>query len=201
MVKEIEKKEVIKEVKKKVNRDVKIDVKKEVNKEVRGDVEVEIKNKIEKEVSGDSKEEVRKKAKRVVNKKITDKYYESQGRRKTSVARVRIWFGRDKSEFVINKKPLNKYFPSLVLQETSKAPLKEAGLEDSLKISVIVKGGGLFGQAVAVRHGITRALVDFNPELRKRLKKIGFLTRDPRMRERKKFGLKRARKSPRWSKR
>ena len=65
----------------------------------------------------------------------------------------------------------------------------------------MVRGGGLFGQAEAVRHGIARALVDFNSEFRKKLKKAGYLTRDPRMRERKKFGLKRARKSPRWSKR
>ena len=173
MVKEIEKKEVIKEVKKEINSDVKVEVKEEIKKEV----------------------------KKIEKKKPTDRYYESQGKRKTSAARVRIWFGKDKSEFVINKKPLNKYFPNLVLQETAKASLKEVGLEDGLKVSVIVRGGGLFGQAEAIRHGITRVLVDFNPELRKKLKKAGFLTRDPRMRERKKFGLKRARKSPRWSKR
>ena len=173
MVKETEKKEVIKEVIK------------EVKKEINSDVKVKVK----------------KDVKKVEKKKATDRYYESQGKRKTSAARVRVWFGKDKCEFVINKKPLNKYFPSLVLQETAKASLKEAGLEGSLKVSVIVRGGGLFGQAEAIRHGIARVLVDFNPELRKKLKKAGFLTRDPRMRERKKFGLKRARKSPRWSKR
>ena len=189
MAKEIEKKEDIKEVvkavKKETNSDVRVEVKKEVKKEINSDVKVKIK----------------KAVKKAENKKNTDRYYESQGKRKTATARVRIWFGKDKGEFVVNKKPLNKYFPSLALQETVKSPLKEAGLESGLKISVLVRGGGLFGQAEAVRHGITRVLVDFNPELRKKLKKVGFLTRDPRMRERKKFGLKRARKSPRWSKR
>ena len=174
MVKEIEKKEVKKEIEKK-------EVKKEINSEV--------------------KVVVKKKTKKVEKKKETDRYYESQGRRKTSVARVRIWASKDKNEFLINKKPLNKYFPTLALQETVWASLKKTGLENDFKVSVIVRGGGLFGQAEAVRHGIARALVDFNPELRKKLKKAGFLTRDPRMRERKKFGLKRARKSPRWSKR
>ena len=148
------------------------------------------------------KKEIKKEpVKKIVKKKETNKYYESQGRRKTSVARVRVWFNDDKGEFSINKKPLKKYFPSLVLQETAQASLKEIELKDNPKVSVIVRGGGLFGQAEAVRHGIARALVDFNSEFRKKLKKAGYLTRDPRMRERKKFGLKRARKSPRWSKR
>ena len=148
-----------------------------------------------------SKEIEKKEVKKVEEKvETTKKYYESQGKRKTSVARVRIW-PEGKGEFVINKKPLKKYFPNLVLQETAWASLKKMGLEDTFKVSVIVKGGGLFSQAEAVRHGIARALVDFNSEFRKKFKKEGYLTRDPRMRERKKFGLKRARKAPRWSKR
>ena len=148
------------------------------------------------------KKEIKKKpTKKVAKKKEANRYYEAQGRRKTSVARVRVWFDQDKGEFSINKKPLKQYFPSLVLQETAQASLKEIELKSSPKVSVIVRGGGLFGQAEAVRHGIARALVDFNSEFRKKLKKAGYLTRDPRMRERKKFGLKRARKSPRWSKR
>jgi len=134
-------------------------------------------------------------------KKNPNRYYESQGKRKTSVARVRIWADKKDNSFSINKKSLNEYFPSLVLKETAIASLKSIGLEKDFKVSVLVRGGGLFAQAVAVRHGIARALVDFDIELRKKLKKAGFLTRDSRMRERKKFGLKRARKSPRWSKR
>ena len=146
------------------------------------------------------KQEPKKKVKKTEEKKETNRYYESQGKRKTSVARVRVW-SKGKGEFLINEKPLKEYFPNLILQETAWASLKKMGLENNFKVSVIVRGGGLFSQAEAVRHGIARALVDFNSEFRKKLKKAGYLTRDSRMRERKKFGLKRARKSPRWSKR
>ncbi len=129
-----------------------------------------------------------------------EKYYESQGRRKTSVARVRVWPSK-KSEFIINEKSLNDYFPTNFLQETALAALKEMNVEDKFKVSVIVRGGGINSQAEAVRHGIARTLVLYNSSFRKKLKKAGYLTRDSRMRERKKFGLKRARKSPQWSKR
>ena len=162
-------------------------------KEIKKEVKIKIKGKI--------KKDIKERVKKVEKKKEISRYYESQGRRKTSVARVRIWSSKDKGDFLINKKPLNKYFPNLVLQETAWASFKKMGLEDNFKVSVIVRGGGLFSQAEAIRHGIARALVDFNPEFRKKLKKAGYLTRDSRMRERKKFGLKRARKSPRWSKR
>lgn len=127
-------------------------------------------------------------------------YFEAVGRRKTSAARVRILAKGDKGIFV-NDKPHNVYFPTLELQETIFAPLKLMSCLDQFRITIKVKGGGIHSQAEAVRHGIARALILFNADFRKRLKKAGFLTRDSRMRERKKFGLKRARRAPQWRKR
>ena len=128
------------------------------------------------------------------------KYFEAVGRRKTAVARVRF-FTQGKKTFLVNKKPLEVYFPIFEQQRTAIAPLEKMNCLDKFKILTIVKGGGLSSQAQALSHGIARALVLFNPDFRKRLKKAGYLTRDPRMRERKKFGLKRARKAPQWQKR
>lgn len=128
------------------------------------------------------------------------KYYEAVGRRKTAVARVRIWTKGEK-ELLINQKSLKAYFTVLELQGVVLASLEKMKCLDKFKVSVVVKGGGLSSQAEAVRHGIARALVLFNPDFRKRLKKAGFLKRDSRMRERKKFGLKRARRAPQWKKR
>jgi len=129
-----------------------------------------------------------------------EKYYQTLGRRKTAVARVRLWTKGGKL-FLINTKPIEKYFPTFELQEIAKAALEKMKCLDKFRISARVKGGGLFGQAEAIRHAISRTLVIFNPDFRKRLKKAGFLKRDPRMKERKKFGLKRARKAPQWAKR
>ncbi len=128
------------------------------------------------------------------------KYFESVGRRKTAVARVRL-FTQGEKEFSINEKPYQKYFPSLELQQIADAALRRMKCLDKFKIVVKVRGGGIHAQAEAVRHGITRALVEFNPDFRKRLRRAGYLTRDPRERERKKFGLKRARRAPQWRKR
>jgi small subunit ribosomal protein S9 len=128
------------------------------------------------------------------------KYFEAVGRRKTAVARVRLLTQGEKT-FFVNKKPLEVYFPIFEQQWTVTTPLEKMKCLDKFKISTIVKGGGLSSQAEAIRHGIARALVLFNPDFRKRLKKAGYLTRDPRMRERKKFGLKRARRAPQWQKR
>jgi len=128
------------------------------------------------------------------------KYFAAVGRRKTAVARVRLFTQREKT-FLVNKKPLEVYFPIFELQQAAIAPLVTMKCLDEFKISAIVKGGGLHAQAESISHGIARALVLFNPDFRKRLKKAGYLTRDPRMRERKKFGLKRARRAPQWSKR
>ena len=127
-------------------------------------------------------------------------YFEAIGRRKTAVARVRLQ-AQDAGEFLINDKPLEKYFPAPGLQQTAKESLVKMGLLGKFKVSVKVKGGGLHAQAEAVRHGISRALVKFDSSYRQILKKAGFLTRDSRMRERKKFGLKRARRAPQWQKR
>ena len=136
------------------------------------------------------------------NKKI--KYFEATGKRKTAAARVRLIPHKNKKEeasFLINDKFLKKYFPGFELQETVFSPFKETNLLNLFNVSVKVKGGGVTSQAGAVRHGIAKALILFDIELRKKLKKAGFLTRDSRMRERKKFGLKRARRAPQWSKR
>ncbi|MDD2696710.1 MAG: 30S ribosomal protein S9 [Candidatus Pacebacteria bacterium] len=129
-----------------------------------------------------------------------EKYFEGVGRRKTSIARVRFFPQTEKS-FSVNEKPLEGYFPTKELQYTVLSPLSLMSLEEQSKVMVRVKGGGISSQAEAVRHGISKALVLFNADFRKKLKKAGFLTRDPRMRERKKFGLKRARRAPQWAKR
>jgi len=129
-----------------------------------------------------------------------EKYFEAVGRRKTAMARVRL-STRGEKLFLVNQKPLEKYFPTSELQKTAQAALEKMKCLDKFGISVMVKGGGLSSQAEAIRHGAARALTLFNPDFRKRLKKAGFLKRDARMRERKKFGLKRARRAPQWQKR
>lgn len=134
----------------------------------------------------------------VVAKQV--KYLEGVGRRKTAVARIRL-IPQGEKTFLVNGKPIDTYFPTIELQQTAKAALERMSCLDKFGISVKVRGGGFSAQAEAIRHGIARALVLFNPDFRKRLNKAGFLTRDPRMRERKKFGLKRARRAPQWSKR
>lgn len=121
------------------------------------------------------------------------------GRRKEAAARVQIVAGQ--KEIIINGKPFEQYFSYILHQALIREPLKLVGLQDAFGVNVKVVGGGLTGQAEAVRHGIARALVRLNPEFRKTLKAVGFLRRDPRAKERKKFGLKRARKSAQWSKR
>jgi len=138
--------------------------------------------------------------KEIKETKVKAKYFEGLGRRKTSTARIRLSGEEDKT-FVINEKPLGKYFPTLELQKTVLSPFEKMSCLDQFKVQVLVKGGGLNSQAEAIRNGIAKTLVIFNPDFRKRLNKTGFLTRDPRMRERKKFGLKRARRAPQWSKR
>ena len=120
-------------------------------------------------------------------------YVEAVGRRKTASARLRFFAqAKDKQagKIVINDKELKDYFPMSELQATVLDPLVKVKAEEGYFISVKVKGGGIRGQAEAVRHGTARVLVDFNINFKKRLRKVGYLTRDPRMRERKKFGLK-----------
>jgi len=129
-----------------------------------------------------------------------NRYWEGVGRRKTAVARVRISTQGEK-DFLVNEKKLKDYFSIPYLCQTARAPLELLKLLDKFKVSVKIKGGGICAQAEAIRHGLARALVKFNPNFRKKLKKAGFLTRDPRMKERKKFGLKKARRAPQWQKR
>ncbi len=128
------------------------------------------------------------------------KYVEAVGRRKTSVARVRIFSGNPFA-ISINQKQYSEYFPTFELQNIIAAPLDSTNLPKNFSISVKVSGGGIHSQAEAVRHGISRVLEKIDPVLRKTLKPLGFLKRDPRMKERRKFGLKKARKAPQWAKR
>ncbi|RCL42368.1 MAG: 30S ribosomal protein S9 [SAR86 cluster bacterium] len=121
------------------------------------------------------------------------------GRRKTSSARV--YLSKGKGDITVNSKPLSEYFGRQVAQMLVMQPLKLTELDEKVNIKVMVKGGGSFGQAGAIRHGISRALIEFDEELRPQLKKAGLLTRDPRKVERKKPGLKKARKSSQFSKR
>jgi small subunit ribosomal protein S9 len=127
-------------------------------------------------------------------------YYEGIGRRKESTARVRIMAGS--GQFVVNDKPAKDYFGRLGDVERIIAPLNVAGENPAqLDITIVVKGGGVTGQADASQLGVARALLIMNPDFRSVLRKGGYLTRDPRVKERKKPGLKRARKAPTYTKR
>lgn len=130
-----------------------------------------------------------------------EEYIETVGRRKTASARVRISKSGSKNEVLINEKNIEEHFPTKELQGVAHDALRHSPEGSTFKVTAVIKGGGIHAQAEALRHGIARALVEYNAELRKALKKAGFLKRDPRMKERKKFGLKKARKSPQWSKR
>ena len=125
--------------------------------------------------------------------------YYGTGRRKKSVARVRLIPG--KGEITINKKPLDDYFGMEILKREVLRPFVVAGVEGKFDVVATVRGGGFTGQAGALRHGISRALCVANSEYRPALKDAGFLTRDPRMKERKKYGLKKARRASQFSKR
>ena len=129
---------------------------------------------------------------------MSDTHY-ATGRRKNSTARV--YLSKGKGKITVNDKPLNEYFGREVAQMLVMQPLNLVELLEKLDIRAMVNGGGSFGQAGAIRHGISRALVEYDNELRPQLKKAGYLTRDPRKVERKKFGLKKARKSSQYSKR
>ena len=125
--------------------------------------------------------------------------HRSTGRRKTSVARVRLVAGS--GAITVNRRSIDDYFPNNVLKMIIKQPLLSTETAERFDIHVAVNGGGPSGQAGAIRHGISRALIDYNGELRKKLKKDGFLTRDPRMKERKKYGQRGARARFQFSKR
>ena len=133
-------------------------------------------------------------------KDLGDKYFEATGRRKTANARVRLYTKGDKG-IEVNGMDFTKYFPTKDLQANALASLDKMKSLERFRVTAKVSGGGISAQAEAVRHGIARALVVFNADYRKRLRKAGYLTRDPRMKERKKPGLRRARRAPQWSKR
>lgn len=131
--------------------------------------------------------------------KRPERYFEAVGRRKTAIARVRV-FTRP-GDFTVNGMPYGGYFPTPELQKTVEDALKKMKLWERFRVSVRVRGGGIHAQSEAIRHGLARSLVAFNADFRKRLKRAGFLKRDPRVKERKKFGLKKARRAPQWQKR
>ena len=129
----------------------------------------------------------------------TKPYFYGTGRRKNSVARVRVYNGTGK--ITINDRDIDNYFGLETLKLVVRSPLAVAGVEGKFDIVVRVGGGGVSDQAGAIRHGLSRALLQYDEELRPALKKAGFLTRDPRMKERKKYCLKAARRAPQFSKR
>ena len=133
-------------------------------------------------------------------KKSTKVQILATGRRKKAIARV-FMVPNGKGEIIINKKTIDEYFPLDTLKLIARQPLTLTGTTDKFDIKVNVIGGGLAGQAGAICHGIARALVKADENLKPELKKAGFLTRDARMKERKKYGLKKARKAPQFSKR
>jgi len=130
----------------------------------------------------------------------TEKYIEGIGRRKTSVARVRIFSNKENS-ILINGLSTTDFFKVRDLQNMVTSIFDNVEIIQKFKVTAKIKGGGLASQAESFRLGLARALVKYDEELRKPLKKLGYLKRDPRVKERKKFGLKKARKAPQWSKR
>ena len=144
--------------------------------------------------------------KQTVTPKKDGKYHEAIGRRKSASARIRLFTSGPfqptiEGNIVINGKPYKDYFPTLELQRIVDAPLARLKSLNRFRVTAKVKGGGIRGQADAIRHGLSRALVLFDINFRKKLKKAGYLTRDSRAKERRKFGLKKARRAPQWTKR
>ena len=166
--------------------------------QARLEAEEEERAKREAELTGEAEEEPSA-ASRAPQKMEGDARYLATGKRKTAIARVTLLPGSGKIE--INKRSLEDFFPRPLHQTMARQPLTITGYEGSVDVRVRVHGGGIGGQAGAVRHGIARALTEIDPELRGELKKRGFLTRDARAKERRKAGLKKARKRPQFSKR
>jgi len=137
-----------------------------------------------------------------------EKYFEAVGRRKESVARVRLYtkkstdvFPENKGLILVNQKPYYEYFKDEYFQYLIELPLRKLKSLTRFKSTILVRGGGLTGQADAIKHGLTKALVLFDKNYRKKLRKAGLLTQDSRIKERRKYGLKKARRAPQWSKR
>jgi len=163
------------------------------------EAEAEEKARLEAEATAEAPEEQSAAAARTPAEMAGDARYLATGKRKRAIARVTITPGDGKIE--INRRTLQEYFPRPLHQTTATLPLSVAGYEGTVDVRVNVHGGGIGGQAGAVRHGIARALTEIDPALRGELKKRGFLTRDARVKERRKAGLKKARKRPQFSKR
>ena len=163
------------------------------------EAEAEEKARLEAEVTAETPGEQPSAEPRTPAEMAGDARYLATGKRKRSIARVIITPGDGK--FEINRRSLQEYFPRPLHQSTALLPLSVTGYEGTVDVRVNVQGGGIGGQAGAIRHGIARALTEIDPELRKELKKRGFLTRDARVKERRKAGLKKARKRPQFSKR
>lgn len=132
--------------------------------------------------------------------KSQTKYFEAVGRRKTAIARVRL-HPAAKMSYEINGKTLEAYFPVKEMQLTASEAIHNGKAAEKFHVTAKLVGGGISAQSEALRHGIARALLEYDKLLRGNLKKLGYLKRDPRAKERRKFGLKKARKSPQWSKR
>ena len=159
-----------------------------------------------------SKEVKKKVVKKTTSKKVeavddslSKRYFEAVGRRKRATARVRLFtckpFEGEKGKILINERPYDEFFSTLELQQIIINPLKKMKSLNRFEVTVKVSGGGIKGQAGAIRHSLSRALVKFNQDFSKKLKKAGYLRRDPRRKERKKPGLKKARKASQWKKR
>lgn len=136
----------------------------------------------------------------MTEKKVQKDYIRTIGRRKTSTAIIKLK-PSSKSAYTVNGKDFVVYFPTLALQKFVTDPILVSEIKQKFEISITVKGGGISSQAEAVRHGISRAIVEYDENLHTTLKKAKMLKRDPRSKERRKFGLKKARKAPQWSKR
>jgi small subunit ribosomal protein S9 len=128
------------------------------------------------------------------------KYVFARGRRKTATASVKMWMG-GKGEVTTNGKAFDEHFKLQTLRDSVISPLKAVGLDKTVRLEIRLSGGGMTGQAEAGRHGVARAIVALNEAYRVPMRRLGYLTRDPRAKERKKYGLKKARKAPQWSKR
>ncbi len=144
--------------------------------------------------------------KKTVKKTVNKKYYQAVGRRKESTARVRLFTARPNKSasqggFIVNGKSHKEFFSTINLIKTAESPLEKLKSLNRFKVEVKVKGGGITGQAEATRLGLARSLVKFDSNFKKKLKKAGYLTRDSRKKERKKFGLRKARRAPQWKKR
>ncbi len=152
-------------------------------------------------------EEKVKKVKSISGEELVEKvaakkrtYLFAVGRRKSGIAQVKI-YKNGKGVITVNGKDYRQYFPFFEFQEIINAPLRSVGQSDKLDVEVKINGGGKRGQAEAIRLGISRALIKLNQNFKKNLRRAGFLTRDARVKERKKYGLKRARRAPQWQKR